>query len=106
MPRAYTVRGERGDEEMNYWTVKRRVKELFAEFYFTYVNPDAQWCALVMWYACDSPWENVGECTGCDYCGRVSHGVIPRSALDGLFFEVKGKYFSDHLFTSIKEAST
>jgi superfamily I DNA and RNA helicase len=91
---------------MNYWMVKRRVKERFAEFYFTYVNPDAPWCKLVMWYAYDSDWPGGSHCTGCDYCGRVSYGVIPRSALNNLFFHPSGKHFSDHIFTSVKEVST
>jgi len=88
---------------MNYWQVKRRIKEWFAYFYFEHINPDAQWCDLVMWFVNDSPWENIGDCTGCDYCGRASHGVIPRSALDGLFFHPSGKHFSDYIFTSLRE---
>ena len=86
------------------WEIKRSIKERFAEIYFK-LRPDTAWCGLVMWYINDSPWEEVGDCTGCDYCGRASHGEIPLLTLRSLIPDPmnEGKNFNPAIFTSLSK---
>ena len=37
-------------------------------------NPRLCWADLVMWEVTGSTLEDIGECKGCDYCGRVTYG--------------------------------
>ena len=37
-------------------------------------NPRLCWADLVMWEVTGSTIEDIGECKGCDYCGRVTYG--------------------------------
>jgi len=85
-----------------WWEIKRAAKARFAYIYFKHINPDAAWCSLVMWFINDSPWEEVGNCTGCDYCGRATYGEIPASALWDLIPHPEGKTFNDAIFTSLR----
>lgn len=43
---------------------------LLAALIISLLMPSKCWVDLAMWAVWDVPWEEVGSCRGCGYCGR------------------------------------
>lgn len=61
---------------MNFEEFKRKAKMEFAYFYIGHIKKDTAWCDLVLWAVDDAPWENVGPCRCCGYCGKVEGDTV------------------------------